>query len=153
MTVVILRDNPQNYDVKTLIENHLAFARSETPLCHVFALLAEEIIDDDILFYSCRDGDELLGIGALRKIGDGHFEIKSMHTALYARGNGVAQMMLDHLLEVASQSGGNRVSLETGTSRGFRPARSLYEKSGFKVCEPYGEYSASTDNVCMTLAL
>lgn len=148
-----MRDDPRKGDVATLIQTHLTFARNETPLCHVFALPAEEMTSDDILFYSCREGDELLGIGAVRRIGDGHFEIKSMHTALHARGSGVAQMMLDHLIEVARQHGGNRVSLETGTTHGFEPARRLYAKVGFMSCEPFGGYTLSPDNQCMTLAL
>lgn len=153
MPISIQVDDPLNGDVKALINAHLDFARSQTPLCHVFALPAESLAAEKIEFYSCRDDGVLVGIGALREIGDRHFEIKSMHTAQFARGRGVARTMLGHLIEVAHQRGAHRVSLETGTSPGFHPARSLYAASGFEVCEPFGDYSATPDNVCMTLAL
>ncbi len=132
---------------------HLDFARSETPLCHVFALSAEALVTDDIALYSCRDDGELLAIGALRVLGDDHFEIKSMHTKESARGRGIGRLMLQHLIEVARRRGAARVSLETGTSSGFAPARSLYEKLGFTLCGPFGDYSPTPDNVCMTLVL
>jgi putative acetyltransferase len=153
MAISIQVDDPLNGDVQALINAHLDFARSQTPLCHVFALPAESLAAEEIVFYSCRDDGVLVGIGALREIGDRHFEIKSMHTAQFARGRGVARTMLDHLIDVAHQRGAKRVSLETGTSSGFHPARSLYAATGFEVCEPFGDYAATPDNVCMTLSL
>ncbi len=146
-------DDPRTFDVEALINTHLEFARCETPLCHVFALSAEKLATEDIVLYSCRDNDLLLAIGALRKIDDYHFEIKSMHTARAARGQGVGRRMLQYLIDTAKNCGTTRVSLETGTSGGFYAARCLYEKSGFEVCAPFGNYSASPDNVCMTLLL
>lgn len=59
--------------------------------------------------------------------------------------------MLQHLIEVARRGGVARVSLETGTSIGFAPARSLYATLGFSICAPFGDDSPSPDNVCMTL--
>jgi putative acetyltransferase len=153
VVMTIRVDDPLSRDVATLIEAHLEFARSETPLCHVFALPAEKLIDDDIVLYSCRDEDRLLGIGALRRIDDGHFEVKSMHTDRSVRHQGVGRLILEHLISEARRHGARRISLETGTSSGFEAARSLYRKAGFDVCGPFGDYSASPDNVCMTLAL
>lgn len=144
-------DDPRSHDVEELINAHLEFARNETPLCHVFALSAEKLLDDDIVLYSCRDEGLLLGIGALRRIDNQHFEIKSMHTAYASRGQGIGSTILQHLIEIARRRGASRVSLETGTSTGFDAARYLYEKAGFKECEPFGDYSPSPDNVCMTL--
>jgi putative acetyltransferase len=153
VALAIQLDDPRSPDVVSLINNHLEFARAQTPLCHVFALPAEAMLDDDLELYSCRDGEELLAIGALRIVSDGHLEIKSMHTAQLARRRGVGRSMLNHLITVARSRGARRVSLETGNSSGFAAARSLYENSGFKVCEPFGDYSSSDDNVCMTLVL
>jgi putative acetyltransferase len=153
VTVTIQVDDPLRTDVATLIDAHLEFARSETPLCHVFALPAEKLIDDDIVFYSCRDDERLLGIGALRRIEVGHFEVKSMHTEKSVRHRGVGRLLLEHLIDEARRRGAHRISLETGTSSGFAAARTLYHDAGFEVCGPFGEYSTTPDNVCMTLAL
>jgi GNAT superfamily N-acetyltransferase len=46
-----------------------------------------------------------------------------MHTAEAARGHGIGRAMLTHLLEVARTFGVRRVSLETGTTAAFAPAR------------------------------
>jgi putative acetyltransferase len=61
--------------------------------------------------------------------------------------------MLRHLLQVASASGYERVSLETGTMAAFEPARRMYQSAGFRPCEPFGEYTTNPYSVCMTLAL
>ena len=153
MAVSIQKDDALAQDVHELVNSHLDFARSETPLCHVFALSPDALVAGDIQLYSCRDSGELLAIGALRVLDDDHFEIKSMHTKESARGRGIGRRMLQHLIEVARHRGATRVSLETGTSSGFSPARSLYTKLGFTLCEPFGDYSPSPDNVCLTLIL
>ena len=100
-----------------------------------------------------RSDGALLGVGALRDLGDGHFEIKSMHTAAAHRGNGVGNAILEHLITTARARGGNRVSLETGTMDAFAPARSMYARRGFEVCEPFGDYQRVPNSVCMTLTL
>jgi putative acetyltransferase len=56
---------------------------------------------EGVCFFSAREAGVLVGVGALREIDAAHAEIKSMHTAQHARGRGVGQAMLDHLLEVA----------------------------------------------------
>jgi len=153
VALAIRIDDPHSPDVERLIETHLAFARGQTPLCHVFALAADALVGDDVELYSCRDDGLLLGIGALRSLGDGHFEVKSMHTALDARGRGIGKLLLQHLIATARRRGAKRVSLETGTSAGFAPARALYEGAGFEECAPFADYPYSDDNVCMTMFL
>lgn len=76
-----------------------------------------------------------------------------MHTAIGARGRGLGRAMLVHLLDLARSRGCTRVSLETGTTEAFAPARALYAAAGFRPCEPFGDYRPSPHSVCMTLAL
>jgi hypothetical protein len=61
--------------------------------------------------------------------------------------------MLAHLLGVARTRGFRRVSLETGTTAAFAPARALYENAGFIPCGPFADYQPSEDNLFMTLEL
>ena len=61
--------------------------------------------------------------------------------------------MLTHLLEVARARGFRRVSLETGTTAAFAPARALYHSVGFTSCGPFADYQPSEDNLFMTLEL
>ena len=62
----------------------------------------------------------------LKRLDSEHAEIKSMHTAQAARGQGVARAILERLLRVARERGHREVSLETGTAPVFAPARHLY---------------------------
>jgi putative acetyltransferase len=82
-----------------------------------------------------------------------HAEIKSMHTVEEARGQGVGRALLNHMVTTARGRGYARVSLETGRGGAFTPARSLYRRSGFEICPPFGDYRISADSVCMTLDL
>ena len=146
-------DDPGSPDVAGLLERHLAFARDHSPPEDVHALDVDALKDPVISFFSCRVDGALLGVGALKELGDAHAELKSMHTAAEARGQGVGRAMVEHLLEVARTKGATRVSLETGTMAAFAPARALYASVGFEPCPPFGEYFESPNSVCMTLVL
>jgi putative acetyltransferase len=89
----------------------------------------------------------------MRQLDATHVEIKSMHTLLEARGEGIGRTMLNHLLLVAAARGYERVSLETGTMTSFEPARRMYRSAGFQPCAPFGEYTVNPYSVCMTLVL
>lgn len=146
-------DDPRQHEVRALLERHLQFALAETPPEHSFALNVEGLLDPAITFFSVRSHGDLLGVGAIKRLGPYHAEIKSMHTAEAARGRGIGRAMLNHLIDVARARGYRRVSLETGTTAAFAPARALYESAGFAPCDPFADYRPTEDNVFMTLDL
>jgi putative acetyltransferase len=146
-------DDPRDPDVRALLERHLEFALAQTPQEHSFALDVDGLLDPAITLFSIRAHRSLLGIGAIKRLGPHHAEIKSMHTAEAARGRGVGRAMLTHLLEVARAQGFRRVSLETGTTAAFSAARALYQGAGFVPCGPFGGYQPSDDNLFMMLDL
>lgn len=150
---VIDRDDPGREDVRALLHSHLSFAREHSPPEDVHALDTDGIVADGISFFSLRRDGVLLGVGALREVEAGHGEIKSMHTAAAARGQGVGRAMLEHLLATARDRGYERVSLETGTMEAFAAARALYASAGFVECPPFSGYWESPYSVCMTLEL
>jgi putative acetyltransferase len=119
----------------------------------VHALDIAALLDPRITFYSARHDGRLVGVGALKELDARHGEVKSMHTAEAARGQGVGRAIVDHMLDVARQRGYRRVSLETGTGLAFAPASSLYTGIGFTPCEPFDGYTSNPHSVCMTLAL
>jgi putative acetyltransferase len=145
--------DPRSDDVRRLIERHLTFAGQHSPAEHVHALDVDALIGSAITFVAYREGAEVLAVGALRDLGDGHGELKSMHTAVSARGRGIGRAVVDHLVTLARERGLTRVSLETGTPDAFAPARALYARVGFVPCEPFGGYRASDYSTCMTLDL
>jgi putative acetyltransferase len=150
---LIAVDDPGKPDVRALLERHRTFALGQTPPEHSFALDADALRDSAITFFSFRLCGSLLAIGAIKRLGPDHAEIKSMHTADAARGRGIGRAMLTHLLEVARTCGVRRVSLETGTTAAFAPARALYHSAGFTSCGPLAGYQPSEDNLFMTLEL
>ena len=146
-------DDPRAGDVYALLERHLDFCRATSPPEDVHALDLDGLLDRAVTFYSVRRDGELLAIGALKQLDAGHGELKSMHTAATARGQGAARALVDHLLGVARDRGYVRVSLETGSMDAFVPARTLYETAGFALCDPFGSYASSPNSTFMTLTL
>lgn len=94
----------------------------------------------DIRFVAATDGDATLGTGAIA-LRDGYAEVKSMFTAPEARGRGVADGILTHLIALATTEGTPILRLETGT--GLDAAHRLYRRHGFTECGPFGDYRAS----------
>lgn len=146
-------DDPREPDVRALLRRHLEFALTQTPRQHSFALDVDGLLDPAITLYSVRRSGSLLGIGAIKCLDTHHAEIKSMHTAQAARGCGIGRAILTHLLGVAQARGFRRVSLETGTTTAFVPARALYRSAGFVECGPFASYQPSPHNLFMTLEL
>src|ERR1700678_1530913 len=149
----IAPDDPRAGDVRALLRRHLDFARAASPPESVFALDTDGLLDPFVTFFGYRADGELLGIGALKELDSAHGELKSMHTAQAARGRGIGAAMVAHLLSVARGRGYQRVSLETGSMAEFAPARSLYERAGFRTCEAFGDYRPSRHSTFMTLRL
>ena len=151
--ILIQPDDPKAPDVVALLRAHLTFMNSLSAPEDVHALDVEALCAPAIQFFSARDGDLLVGVGALKRLDADHFEIKSMHTAAAARGKGIARLIVEHLLQFATESGARRVSLETGTMEGMKPARDLYGGLRFVECEPFGDYWVTDASTCMTLEL
>ena len=139
--------------MRSLLEQHLAFARQVTLPQDVHALDPDGLLDPRITFFSLRVDGELLGVGAIKQLDAEHAEVKSMHTAPAARRRGVGRAILDHLLAVAAERGVRRVSLETGAGEAFAPARALYAGVGFVRCGPFADYPASPNSTFMTRLL
>jgi len=151
--LIIAVADPNADDVRALLERHLSFARVQSPPEHVHALNTGAWADPGLTLFGARRGGSLVGVGAIRRLDDTHAELKAMHTRAEARGQGVGQAMLTHLLRVAEARGYQRVSLETGTMDAFAAARALYRKAGFRPCPPFGPYTVNPYSVCMTLVL
>lgn len=128
-------------DVRALLAQHFEEMQAGSPpeACHVLPI--DGLRDPAIRFFTLRENGTLLGCGALKRLGDGHGEIKSMRTADAALGRGVGKALLDHLIVTARSEGMSRVSLETGSTDQFGAANRLYEREGFERCGPFGAYT------------
>lgn len=147
-------DTPNTADVRALLERHFALMRAGSPeeSCHVMA--PDTLLERDAVLVAASGGrKQVLGIGAMTVIAPGHGELKSMHTAAEARGKGVGQAVLTELMKAASDRNLTRLSLETGSADTFAPARALYARNGFSLCDPFGSYSEDPLSVFMTRRL
>lgn len=143
-------DDPR---VVALLQTHLTRARAETAPGSAHALDLSGLKGPSMSFWSVWDGEELLGVGALKALNREHGEVKSMHTAEAARRRGVGSALLVHLIDQARSRGMTRLSLETGSWPYFAPARALYARHGFLECGPFGDYRLDPNSVFMTLEL
>jgi putative acetyltransferase len=140
-------------EVIALVELHLREAHRNSPADGVFALDLEGLNNPALTLWTCWEGERLLGMGALKALGNGRAEIKSMRTAPDALRRGVARVMLHHLLGEARARGDVELLLETGANDAFAPARRLYEAAGFRSCAPFGDYELTEFNCCYSLAV
>jgi len=146
-------DDPARPDVHALLEEHLRSMYELSPPESVHALDVTRLKGPDITFWSVRDGDQLLGCGALRELSCEHGEIKSMRTPAASRRKGAGRAVLNHILAEARSRGYKRLSLKTGPVESFAAAHRLYEGAGFQPCGPFGDYSPDPYSVFMTLEL
>ena len=151
MSIEIALEDPQRADVKELLKAHLDFCHEVTPAEHSFALDLDKFRDPTISLFGARENGALLGIGALKDLGSGAAELKSMHTVKAARGKGVGSAMVRHLLAQAKANGFSRVNLETGSHPPYEAARKLYASLGFNPSEPFGDYIPSDFNTFMSI--
>jgi trans-aconitate methyltransferase/GNAT superfamily N-acetyltransferase len=145
--------DPRAADVRELIARHRRFTGTMTPAEFAFALDHDQLAEVGVTIFGLRINGQLLAIGALKYLDEHDAELKSMHTAEEARGRGLGRLMLDHLLASARAAGCKRVSIETGSTGDFAPARALYTAAGFVACGPFGEYRSSDWNIFMSLDL
>jgi putative acetyltransferase len=146
-------DDLRGPEIRALLSEHLRNMYEITPPGSVHALDLDALRHPSITFWTVWAENALVGCGALKELDPSHGEIKSMRTASAHRRQGVARAMLDHILAEARARAYRRLSLETGATPPFVPARKLYESSGFAYCGPFGEYRPDPNSVFMTLVL
>jgi putative acetyltransferase len=149
----IHEDDLSGDQVRELLRLHLLGMHASSPPGHVFALDLSGLTAPGVTVWSVWDGEEVAGIGALKALGDGSGEIKSMRTAPAHLRRGVAAALLAHIVGEARRRGYGRLSLETGRGAAFEPALALYRAHGFRSGGAFGDYAASDFNQFMHLDL
>lgn len=149
----IVVDDLSGPEIAGFLDEHVQEMRSITPLESKHALDLESLRRPEITFWSVMDGDSLVGCGAIKRLDAGHAEIKSMRTRPARKRSGIASLLLEHIVTEARRMGFTRLSLETGATEFFLPARKLYEKFGFEYCDPFADYAPDPNSAFMTRAL
>jgi putative acetyltransferase len=151
--VRIVVDDLAGPEIAALLEEHLEEMRAASPPDSKHALDLEGLRRPEVTFWTVWDARTLLGCGALLELDPTHGEIKSMRTASAHQGRGVAARLVEHVVAEARRRGYRRLSLETGTSDHFAPARRLYARHGFVPCAPFADYPDDPHSAHLTLVL
>lgn len=139
--------------VLDLLEEHVRELRAISPPESSHALDLAGLRAPGVGFWVARLDGEVVGCVALKALDARHAELKSMRTAARHARQGVGTALLRHVLEVARASGFERISLETGSQEYFAPARALYSRHGFAVCDPFGDYRPDPSSTLLTRSL
>ncbi len=149
----ISRESPLGDDLGLLFQRHTADMHADTPPGSIHMLPRAALVHPDIAFFVLREGGQPMAMGAVKRIGPDHGEIKSMHVLSETRGRGLSRRMLEALIAHARDGGLTRLSLETGIQPTFVAARALYARAGFVECGPFGDYRPDPNSVFMTMEL
>jgi putative acetyltransferase len=149
----IREDDLTGDEVRALLAFHLADARKKTPSEFSFALDLSGLQQPNITVWTAWADGRIAGVAALKDLGDGSGEVKSMRTDPQHLRRGVASALLRHIAAEARARGITRLLLETGVGAAYEPAQALYRRHGFTDGEPFGDYRPSPYNHFMELAL
>lgn len=136
-----------NEDVRELIASHQRRAYDSSPPGTSFALNLSGLQRPEITLFEAREGDRLLGIGALMGLSDGAGEVKSMRTGDGALRRGVGSAILVHIEAEARRRGFAKIFIETGVGETYAPANALYRRHGFAERGPFGNYAKTGFNI------
>jgi putative acetyltransferase len=151
--IEIRLDDLSGEPIKNLLETHLKNAALHSPEEAIFALDLDALKAPEISIWSVWQNKEILACGAIKMLDTEHAEIKSMHTLEKARGKGIGNQLVNHIIQQARAKNIKRLSLETGTAEAYFPAHRLYKRHGFQECPPFADYLESVHSLYMTKAL
>ena len=143
-------ESPDQPEVVALIDQLDAYQLSLYPPESVYALDMRALTQPNVLFAVARDaGGAAVGCGAI-VVTPTYGEVKRMFVHPSARGQGVAQRMLGMLEQAARERGCAQFMLETGPAQ--PEAIGLYQRMGYSVRGPYGDYGPDPLSVFMEKA-
>ena len=145
--------NFDNLEVNELLTKHFIELRAASPEGSTHVLDIPGLKDKSIKFWSLWENEKLLGCGALKFLKKDHGEFKSIrvHDNFRNQGNGIK--VINYLIDEAKRLGIKRLSIETGAGDFFIPARKLFKKTGFKVCEPFAHYKEDINSVYLSVLI
>ena len=148
-----IEGNFDNPEVHELLIKHFIELRSVSPEGSAHVLDIAGLKDPSIKFWSLWEGNDLMGSGALKFLDKEHGEFKSIRVSDKFRGKKNGLKVINHLINEAKKLKIKKISLETGAGNFFLPARKLFNKCGFKTCEPFSHYKNDVNSTYMTMLI
>lgn len=138
MASIITSEHPASPDATALIAELDAHLVPLYPSESRHGFSVQKLIADSVAFFVIRVGGSPAGCGGIKLFGTEYGELKRMYVRPQFRGLGLAKLLLDHLEDYARSHNVGILRLETGIHQ--HAAIGLYERSGFQVIPPFGEY-------------
>ena len=142
--------NFKNPKVHELLTKHFSELRAASPEGSAHVLDITGLMVPSIKFWSLWQDENLIGCGALKFLEKEHGEFKSIRVHDNFRNMGYGIHVITHLISEAKKLKIKRLSIETGAGDFFLPARKLFEKCDFVVCEPFAHYVEDINSVYLT---
>ena len=143
-------DNPK---VNELLIKHFDELRVASPEGSAHVLDIPGLKVSSIKFWSLWDNEKLIGCGALKFLDKEHGEFKSIRIHDDFRNQGHGTNVINHLISEAKKLNIKRLSIDTGAGDFFIPARKLFKKTGFIVCEPFAHYKKDINSVYLSMLI
>ena len=138
LDVSIGRADPRQPEVRALISALDGLMASLYPAESNHLLDVDTLALDDVTFLVARDGERIVGCGAMKRHDARLGEVKRMFVDPQARGLGLGARILEAIEAEAVRQGVRRLALETGIHQ--PEAIGLYRKAGFQECPPFADY-------------
>jgi|WetSurMetagenome_2_1015567.scaffolds.fasta_scaffold118531_3 putative acetyltransferase len=138
MPITILAERPDTADARALIAELDAYLIPLYPPASHHGYPVEKLIAEGVEFFVARRDGKPAGCGGMKIFEGAYAELKRMYVRPEFRGTGLGRRMIEHLEEHAAQRGISVLRLETGILQ--REAIGLYERMGYHIRGPFGEY-------------
>ena len=145
-----IEGNFDNFEVNELLKKHFIELRAASPEGSAHVLDIPGLKVSSIKFWSLWKNEKLIGCGALKFLDNDHGEFKSIRVHNNFRKKGYGIQVINHLIYEAQKLNIKKISIETGAGVFFIPARKLFNKCGFEICEPFAHYSKDINSIYLT---
>ena len=145
-----IEGNFNNPEVNELLIKHFIELRAASPEGSAHVLNIPGLKVPSIKFWSLWENNKLMGCGALKFLNDNHGEFKSIRVHDDFRNKGYGIKIIGHLIIEAKKLNIKRISIETGAGDFFKPARKLFQKCDFELCEPFAHYKDDVNSLYLT---
>ncbi|MEL6520282.1 MAG: GNAT family N-acetyltransferase [Pseudomonadota bacterium] len=150
MSLQVRDGDPREAAATALLTASHALMESLFPSEDNHYLSIDALAAPGIHFYVAEISGQTRGCVALAER-TGYGEVKSLFVDPEARGAGIGDGLMQHLIGAAQQLGLGLLRLETGNT--LEAAHRLYERHGFTRCGPFGDYVEAPTSLFMELSL
>ena len=145
-----IEGNFDHPEVNELLTKHFIELRAASPEGSAHVLDIPGLRIPSIKFWSFWENDRLMGCGALKFLDKNHGEFKSIRVHDDFRNMGKGIQVINHLVFEAKKLNIKKISIETGAGKFFEPARRLFKKCNFELCEPFAHYQKDINSLYLT---